>query len=192
MSRFAGYGAEAVRRIGAVLAVLAVASSALAEAAPPEPEGYRMEAYRAPVPATLAGTTVLDTARAHTMWQSGEAVFVDVLPRPPRPDLPSGTLWRPPVREDIPGSIWLANTGFGALADETRAYFEAALDEATGGQSEAPLVFYCLADCWMSWNAAKRALDLGYTGVFWYPEGTDGWAAAGHPVEVKEPAAPVE
>jgi PQQ-dependent catabolism-associated CXXCW motif protein len=37
------------------------------------------------------------------------------------------------------------------------------------------LVFYCQADCWMSWNAAKRALSLGYSNVAWYPEGTDGW-----------------
>ena len=31
----------------------------------------------------------------------------------------------------------------------------------------------------MSWNAAKRALSYGYSRVYWYPEGTDGWAAAG-------------
>jgi hypothetical protein len=33
------------------------------------------------------------------------------------------------------------------------------------------LCFYCLADCWMSWNAAKRALSLGYSNVAWYREG---------------------
>ena len=31
----------------------------------------------------------------------------------------------------------------------------------------------------MSWNAAKRAVALGYSAVNWYPEGVDGWAAAG-------------
>ena len=35
----------------------------------------------------------------------------------------------------------------------------------------------------MSWNAAKRALALGYAHVAWYPEGADGWAAAGLPLE---------
>jgi rhodanese-related sulfurtransferase len=35
--------------------------------------------------------------------------------------------------------------------------------------------------------AAKRALALGYTDVAWYPEGSDGWAAAGLPVEKRTP-----
>jgi PQQ-dependent catabolism-associated CXXCW motif protein len=42
----------------------------------------------------------------------------------------------------------------------------------------ALLVIYCLADCWMFWNAAKRALAYGYANVAWYPEGTDGWECA--------------
>jgi len=50
-------------------------------------------------------------------------------------------------------------------------------------------VFYCLASCWMSWNAAKRALELGYTNVAWYPEGTDGWADQGLPLEGRVPMA---
>ena len=36
-------------------------------------------------------------------------------------------------------------------------------------------------------NAAKRALALGYTNVAWYPEGSDGWAAAGLPLEKRTP-----
>jgi rhodanese-related sulfurtransferase len=30
-------------------------------------------------------------------------------------------------------------------------------------------------------------LTLGYSNVSWYPEGTDGWAAAGHPLEERQP-----
>ena len=37
------------------------------------------------------------------------------------------------------------------------------------------IVFYCLKNCWMSWNAAKRAKTFGYTQVLWYPGGTEGW-----------------
>ena len=48
-------------------------------------------------------------------------------------------------------------------------------------------VFYCKADCWMWWNAAKRALAYGYDMVIWYPEGTEGWRAAGLPLEAAEP-----
>ena len=43
------------------------------------------------------------------------------------------------------------------------------------------LVIYCQANCWMSWNAAKRALSYGYPNVAWYPEGTDGWQRADLP-----------
>ena len=35
----------------------------------------------------------------------------------------------------------------------------------------------------MSWNAAKRAMTLGYTHVVWYPEGSDGWIGHGLPTE---------
>jgi len=38
----------------------------------------------------------------------------------------------------------------------------------------------------MSWNAAKRAIALGYT-VAWYPDGTDGWQDAGLPLSVAVP-----
>jgi rhodanese-related sulfurtransferase len=39
----------------------------------------------------------------------------------------------------------------------------------------------------MSWNAAKRALSLGYSNVAWYPAGTDGWANAGLPLRDASP-----
>jgi PQQ-dependent catabolism-associated CXXCW motif protein len=42
-------------------------------------------------------------------------------------------------------------------------------------------------ECWMSWNAAKRAVALGYARVHWYPDGTDGWAAAGLPLAEARP-----
>ncbi len=157
---------------------------ALALAQVPEPEGYRMEEYRAPVPGTLEGGTVVDVARAHALWQAGEAAFIDVLPRPPKPDdLPEGTVWRDKPRDSIPGAIWLPNTGYGALAAPEEGYFRSGLEAASGGDPTRPLLFFCLADCWMSWNAAKRALSYGYTKVYWLPVGTDGWAAAGHPLE---------
>ena len=44
-----------------------------------------------------------------------------------------------------------------------QAYFADGLERAARGDQSTPLVFYCLADCWQSWNAAKRALSLGYT-----------------------------
>jgi len=174
------------------LAPIGLAPAARAQSsrleAPSEPEGYRLENYRARVPATLNGATVIDTARAYEIWRAGRALFVDALPHAPKPEgLPKDAVWRERPRYDIPGSIWLPDTGYGEIAEPTRRYFEYSLARATGGDKKKPLVFYCLADCWMSWNAAKRAMALGYGDVSWYPEGSDGWAEAGRPLEERRP-----
>ena len=149
-----------------------------------EPEGYRMEEYRAPVPDSLEGATVVDAEEAHALWQDGGAVFVDVLPRPPKPqNLPEGTIWRDKPRISIAGASWLPNTGYGDIAPATEAYFSDALETLTDGDKAHPVLFFCLPDCWMSWNAAKRAMVGGYSSVYWFPEGSEGWAAAGYPTE---------
>ena len=117
-----------------------------------------------------------------------DAVFIDVLPQAPRPaGLPASTIWREKPRDDVPGSIWLPDTGYGALAPVMQQYFEHGLEQASGGDRNRMLVFYCLANCWMSWNAAKRAMAIGYTHVAWYPDGTDGWAAERLPLEPRTP-----
>jgi PQQ-dependent catabolism-associated CXXCW motif protein len=168
-------------------ALLGLLSAARAGEAPPEPASYRQSNYRAPTPATLKGARVVTTDEAAALWRSGKAAFIDVLPQAPRPaGLPADTVWREKPRYDIPGSIWLPDTGYGELAPVMQGYFERGLDKALGGRSRS-LVFYCLKECWMSWNAAKRALELGHADVVWYPEGADGWAAASLPVELRHP-----
>jgi PQQ-dependent catabolism-associated CXXCW motif protein len=154
-----------------------------------EPEQYRTEDYRAPTPATLRGARVITTAEAQALWRAGTAVFVDVMPQVARPaNLPAGTLWREQRRLNIPGSLWLPDTGYGELSRAADTYLTSALERATGGDRAKVLVIYCLRDCWMSWNAAKRAISLGYAGVMWYPEGTDGWQDAGLPLSEANPA----
>jgi PQQ-dependent catabolism-associated CXXCW motif protein len=101
--------------------------------------------------------------------------------------LPAGTLWRPKPRLDLPGSIWLPDTGYGALAPQVERYFFDALARASGGDKTKPILLYCQRDCWMSWNAAKRALQAGYTNVIWYPEGTEGWSEENYPLEERRP-----
>ena len=175
-----------MRALALVLA-LALAPPAAADHADPFP--YRMDDYRAPVPATVPGGIVLDTEAAEALWKAGGAVWIDVLPAPRRPDnLPPQALWLPIPRRDIPGSLWLPDVGRGALGAATEAYFRTHLDAAAGGRREMPVVFYCLSRCWMSWNAAKRAASWGYARVYWYPDGTDGWEAAGLPLAEAEPA----
>jgi PQQ-dependent catabolism-associated CXXCW motif protein len=173
-------------RIALAMVAFAIADARAAEVR--EPDGYRLEDYRAPTPATLHGAAVIGTKEAEKIWRSRTASFIDVLPRPPRPrNLPEGTLWRDKPRANIPDSIWLPDTGYGELAPSMADYFSRGLEKATHGDHARLIVLYCLADCWMSWNAAKRALALGYPNVAWYREGTDGWLAAGLPLQDAAP-----
>src|ERR1700716_156567 len=180
---------KVARLIAATLAfTFALALPAQAQENVPEPEGYRTDNYRAPVPAALAGARVLATAEAEAIWRAGTGVFIDVLPHPPKPQtLPAGTIWREKPRLNIPGSIWLPDTGYGTLAAATEDYLRRGLVRASGGNNAALLVIYCQADCWMSWNAAKRVVSYGYPNVAWYPDGTDGWERANLPVAESQP-----
>jgi quinoprotein dehydrogenase-associated probable ABC transporter substrate-binding protein/PQQ-dependent catabolism-associated CXXCW motif protein len=154
----------------------------------PEPEGFRMQAYRAPVPDLLTGATTVGTAALQALLEREAPILIDVLPAPrPPKDRAGARLWRDKPHANIPGSVWLPNVGYGDLSAEFQAYFENNLERLTDGDRSRRLVFYCQADCWMSWNAAKRAVQSGYGNVVWYPEGTDGWAAAGLPLEPAEP-----
>ncbi len=156
-----------------------------------EPDGYRMDDYRSPVPDTLRGAQVIGTHAAHELWDMKYPIFVDVMPRLARPDkLPAGTVWRDKVRRNIPGSHWLANVGYGALTPEAETYFRKSLGTLTASDASRKLVFYCMTSCWMSWNAAKRAVAWGYTDVVWYPMGADGWAEAKFPLAVAQPFLP--
>jgi len=153
------------------------------------PDGYRISQFRAPVPKFVSGAVTVTTGEVEALRANGQVVLIDVLPAPPRPrGLPASSLWLPPERRNIPGSLWLPNVGYGRLSDALDQYFRRNLASATGGRRQAPMVFYCLADCWMSWNAAKRAVEYGYGKVYWYPAGTTGWEAAGLPLARGEPA----
>ena len=59
---------------------LGLMSNLASHAQPPEPDGYRMDDYRAPTPNTVTGGMMLDTDSAHTLWESGSAAWIDVLP----------------------------------------------------------------------------------------------------------------
>ncbi len=156
-----------------------------------EPADYRMDHFRAPVPDTLKGATVVTTEVAYKLWQDGKTVFIDVLPQAPKPaGLPATVIWRDKPRDTIKGAIWLPNVGYGKLHPDMQSFLEAQLEQLTGNDKARPVLFFCLQDCWMSWNAAKRALEIGYSDVSWYPDGTDGWAFQDYPVETVKPVFP--
>ena len=139
-----------------------------------------MKGYRTVVPLTLKGVTVVDNEEAMELYKAKKIVFIDVMPFTPKPpNLPKGMIWRDKKRQNIPGSIWLANVGYGRLPGEMDKFFRKQLELIAKGSRDTPLLFYCQKDCWMSWNAAKRALEYGYSKIYWYPVGTDGWVTIG-------------
>ena len=151
---------------------------------PEEPRGYRMKNFTGLVPQTLKGAIVVDLQQAQQLHDKGQVTFIDVMPLlfPPA-DYPKDKRWDGNDRRNIPGSHWLANVGYGHLTLEMKAYFKNHLARITKGDTSHPVLFYCMENCWQSWNAAKRALSIGYTSVYWFPLGTDGWVRGGGKVE---------
>jgi len=150
--------------------------------------GLRIHHYTDPVPATVPGAQTLDTQAASELWQSGDALFVDVLSiSGVRYDELDGSWSDYPERRNIEGSVWLPNVGYGRPAPDMLRYFLQAVAEATEGNRSHPIVIYCIRDCWMGWNAVQHLADAGYDRLYWYPEGTDGWVSAGHSLALSEP-----
>ena len=181
------YGVPLLDNRGQLIAAHTPAGSDANASAVPEPEGYRTERYRAPTPATLEGATVVDTAALRQLIASEPPILIDVMSKRIEPKEQQAT-WQPPPRKHLPGSAWLPNVGLGSLSPEFTAYFKDNLAALTDGDAAQPLVFYCDANCWMGYNAAKRAVqELGYSNVYWYPEGVEGWRNAGLELVEAEP-----
>lgn len=142
--------------------------------------GFRMERYRAPVPVDFPGGQTLDLESALELHTSGRAHFIDVYPpRGMGADPFDGTWLNSETHDTLPGASWLPEVGRGFIEAEHQDYLQRNLRRLTNGDLAAPVVFFCTADCWQSWNAAKRVAQLGYTNVKWFPLGTDGWREAG-------------
>lgn len=142
-----------------------------------EPDGYRLEMYDDVVPDTLNGATRVTALDVQRLVRDVDALVIDVIPEHRRPEsLPEGQLWIPVSHKGVPGALWLPDIGFGVLSDVTEKYFTSHLTNATRGNFDHPVIFYCRSDCWMSWNAAKRAMTYGYTAVYWFADGVDDWA----------------
>lgn len=154
-----------------------------------QPEGYRTDNYDDTVPDSLTGATRVAAVDVRRLQKQDDAVIVDVIPEIRQPDvIPEGQTWFPVPHKGLAGALWLPDTGYGVLSPVTESYFRDHLAEATRGDMNHPLVFYCRADCWMSWNAAKRALTYGFTSVYWFADGIDDWMFEGFETDVLTPA----
>ncbi|MFU1519154.1 rhodanese-like domain-containing protein [Vreelandella alkaliphila] len=149
-------------------------------------EGYRLPPFKAPVTAPLPGVTTLDDRAFEALLASPTVILVDVYAL----SWHNGLFLQDSAHLTIPGSIWLPNVGAPTLEDEWRDYFTQTLDVQRDNSESAPLVFFCRADCWLSWNAARRAEAMGYEELYWYPNGVDGWQASGHSLTAVCPQLP--
>lgn len=173
----------------AILIDCQIAPASAGDANFDELTGYRIARYRAALPDTVPGGKRLYTEDVEKLFKEGKVVFVDVMPSTGASYDPKTGKWRLiKSRENIPGSIWLPDVGRGRLSTTLLRYFEENLARISNSDKSRALLFYCQSDCWMAWNAVKRAAELGYSQLYWYPEGTDGWTDWDNPVE---PATPV-
>lgn len=137
----------------------------------PPAQDIRKNNLHAPTPTTIPGGTVLTTYQLQTrLANNDKPVVINVV---------GGK-----TIDQIPGSVWLNGAGLGSDFDDlTQERLRKHLDKPTAGNPQRTLIFYCLsAECWLSYNAALRAIRLGYTHVSWYRGGSEAWKAARLPV----------
>lgn len=173
-----------------VLWFLVFAWPALASDFDPD-TGLRIHHYTQPTPDSVPGGTRIDVNQAYQLWQHG-AQFIDVLSiSQGRYDEFDGTWPAHPERFTIPGAVWLPNVGFGRPQSDMQAYLRHNLVNQI--DTNSPVVVFCIADCWMGWNATQHVAAMGYQQVYWFAEGTDAWAAAGYDLSLVQPEpVPVE
>jgi len=139
------------------------------------PPGLRGSNYHGRTPVTLPGARVVKTMELKSMLEQDSRPFlVDVL---------SG-----PAHRTLPGALWLHNGGLGDFdAAEEKRYLDT-IALLAGHDKARHLVFFCSsAQCWLSYNAALRAVRAGYTNVYWYRGGIDAWRAAELPTTGSDP-----
>ncbi len=94
------------------------------------------------------------------------------------------------AQQSLPNAVpaaWAAQAG--SFDDPVQQQMAQMLRQLTRGNNAVPLVFYCGGpQCWMSYNAALRAIRLGYRNVLWYRGGLEAWQRAGlETVPVRQP-----
>lgn len=170
-----------IKIIASLAAVLSAASAFAAEdAASFDPiTGYRIARYRAAVPETVPGGTRIDRDKLDQLIKDG-AVLLDVMPSEGGGADPQTGAWRlSRPHQTIPGATWLPDVGKGKLKDGFENYLKANVLKSTDGDTAKPVIVFCQSDCWMGWNVVQRLAKLGYSQIYWYPEGTDGWVEWG-------------
>jgi PQQ-dependent catabolism-associated CXXCW motif protein len=130
----------------------------------------RQQPYHGPTPIQIPGAQVMQTRQLQAMLAGpASPILIDVLSDP-------GHL-------TLAGAVWLSGAGRGAnFLDPVQSVLTQLLRQLSGGDKSRPMVFFCAsAECWLSYNAALRAVAAGYSRVYWYRGGVEAWVAAGLP-----------
>lgn len=119
-----------------------------------------------PTPTAVPGAGVVSTAKLAKVIAAGDAfVLIDVL---------DGDYSLP----DAYIAPKLAEPGH--FGDRLQSQAADWLAQITNGDPETAIVIYCSdPHCWLSYNAALRAVAAGYTHVYWYRGGMRAWQMAG-------------
>lgn len=119
-----------------------------------------------PTPASIPGGKVITT------------VGVLDLQRRQIPHVLFDVLGAPDMLPNAIPAAWLSQPG--SFTDEVQQRASAMFLQAAQGRKDMPLVFYCQSpQCWMSYNAALRAINAGFTNVLWYRGGVEAWRRNG-------------
>ena len=143
--------------------------------------GYRLTAYRAAAPSNIEGGKLISLDLLEQLIVKEKPILIDVMTAEQSllNKYSFGLLGKVIARANIPGSIWMPKIGQGKLSETDEAQMKINLTKLTDGDVSKPMVYYCLSDCWVSWNAARRAISMGYKQVYWFKDGTDVWSDAG-------------
>ena len=154
----------------------------------PEPAGLYQGAMHGYVPNAIKGGTVLDSPAFVALMSAKHPLLIDVADKDRKPPtMAKDTPWLPQHRS-IPGAVWLQGAGNATGDPAFDAAFRSRFAALAGDDRARPIVVFCHPDCWASYNAAKRLVVLGYSAVYWYPEGMEGWQDA-HDTSVIKPDA---
>jgi PQQ-dependent catabolism-associated CXXCW motif protein len=127
-------------------------------------------------PLAIPGGRVIRTGELETAFNRGTLEDVPFL---------MIDAWRRSDSEQvyIPGSKYIGYAGdYGTFDDWIQQGLKEELAKLTNDNLDMPLVFFCIgAKCWESYNAALRAIKLGYRKVYWYRGGINAWQAAHRP-----------
>ena len=92
------------------------------------------------------------------------------------------------MHRTLNGAFWLPGAGAGDMSKDEESRFVKALASFAAGDKNRALVFFCVdSQCWLSYNAALRAIAAGYTNVMWYRGGVAAWRQADQLMAFSDP-----